>query len=109
MEKHYVGTELKYALTITSTGFDMDTDQWTAYVVCGNKQIKCKRTENAVVDDNQWYILIDTSYLGDGVYYLVVEIDVPDDDFDDGYRHEVLQQDKPLCNVKNTVKYVKSV
>ena len=51
--------------------------------------------------------LIDTSYLGDGAYYLMVEIDVPDDDFDDGYRHEVLQMDRPLCNVKNTVKITK--
>lgn len=107
MEKYYVGTELKYALTITSTGFNMDTDPWTAYVACGKNYIECKRNHNAVVDENQWYILIDTSILGDGTYYLAVEIDVPDDDFEDGYRHEVLQQDRPLCNVKNTIKFKK--
>lgn len=105
MEKPYVGTELKYALTIKSTGFNMDVDPWTAYVVCGKKQLICKRGEGAVVDNDQWYIKVNTLSLGDGAYYLIAEIDVPDDDFEDGYRHEVLQSDKPICIAKNTIKY----
>lgn len=106
MERYYVGTELKFALTITSTGFDMDTDAWTAYIICGRKSIICSKNNNAVIDDQgQWYILVDSQYLGAGKYFLVVAIDVPDDDFDDGYRHEVLQQEKPICIVNDTYKY----
>lgn len=99
MEKYYVGTELKFALTITSEGFDMDTDSWVAKVQCGKKIVTCSREDGAVVDDNQWYILVDSAVLGVGSYYLIVEIDVPDDDFDDGYRHEVLKTGRPICNV----------
>lgn len=98
MERYYVGTELKFALTIVSEGFDMDTDPWTATVSCGRKSIVCARSDNAVIGtDGQWYILIDTSELGSGTYNMTVEIDVPDPDFQDGYRHEVLKMKQPLC------------
>ena len=106
MEKYYVGTELKFALTITSAGFNMDEDSWAAHVICGRKSVTCSRNHDAVVDDQgQWYILVDSQYLGTGKYYLVVVIDVPDDDFEDGYRHEVLQQERPICIVNDTYKY----
>lgn len=101
MKKYYIGTELKFALTITSSGFNMDSDPWIAVVTNGSNSIQYGRgKDNTVIDDNgQWYILVNTSELGSGQYYLIVEIDVPDDDFSDGYRHEVFKQERPLCNV----------
>lgn len=102
MNRYYIGTELKFALTITSEGFSMDTDNWKATVRCGSNTIECDSTHNSSQQDDQWYILIDTQELGTGEYYLIVEIDVPDSDFDDDLRHEVLKQEKPLCIVYNT-------
>lgn len=100
MERYYIGTELKFALTITSSGFDMARDPWTATITNGKNRVVCRRGENVILDDqNQWYITVDTAELGTGQYYLIVEIDVPDDDFSDGYRHEVLKQEQPLCNI----------
>lgn len=87
---HYLGTEKKLALTITSQGFSMDTDPWQVTIVNGKNQIVCNRTQNAVVDSsNQWYLLVDTKLLGVGTPKVIIEIDVPDEDFDDNYRHEV--------------------
>lgn len=72
----------------------MSTDPWTAKVMRGNNSIICDKTQNAFEDDNnQWYILVDTAILGSGTYYIVVDIDVPDNDFDDGFRHEVVKKE----------------
>lgn len=90
-ERYYVGSELKFALTITCEGFEQDTDPWTATIKTQmGKSIVCSKTENSIVDgQGQWYLLVDTAQLGSGLCSIVVEIDVPDNDFEDGYRHEV--------------------
>lgn len=90
-DKSYLGSEKKLAITINCQGFSMDTDPWKVTVVNGSKQIVCDSTHNAVHDEfNQWYLLIDTAQLGVGKPKAIIEIDVPDTDFeDDNYRHEV--------------------
>lgn len=101
MENKYVGTEFKYAITINSDGFDIDEDHWTATVICGKKKVVCQPDDGAIRgDDDKWYITFDTAELGAGAYYLVVEIDVPDDDFADHYRHEVIKLSKPILNIE---------
>ena len=89
-KRHYLGSEKKLAITITCKGFSMDTDPWKVTVINGCNQIVCTRTQNAAMDsDNQWYLLIDTKKLGVGKPKAIIEIDVPDIDFDDELRHEV--------------------
>lgn len=94
----YVGTELKVALTIECDGFSMDTDNWTAEVCCGRKHIDYSRTQNTVNVDGTWIMLIDSTLLGAGLYWLVTEYDVPDSDCPDGVRHVVKKQS--LFNVE---------
>ena len=100
MNRHYLGSKEKYALSIDCEGFSMDTDPWTAYVTCGSEKQTFKRGEDAITDgDGQWYIIIDTIQLGAGTCYLTVEFDVPDFDFPENYRHQVLQMEEPLCQI----------
>lgn len=100
MEKYYIGHCFKFSITITSQGFDMDRDNWNVKIVNGHKYIEYSRGNKAVVDSNgQYYIPVATNDLGVGTYRLIVEFDVPDDDFEDGFRHEVIYPEKPLCNV----------
>lgn len=88
--KYYLGTEKKLAITITCQGFDMNVHPWKVTIVNGNNKIVCTRTQNTAVDSNeQWYLLVDTSLLGVGKPRAIIEIDVPDIDFEDEYRHEV--------------------
>lgn len=96
-QSYYIGTELKLATTINCEGFDMDTDTWVATIRRGTNTITCSRGNNSVFSEGQWYILVDTLQLGAGTAYIIMEIDVPDDDFEDGFRHEVLK--KKLCNI----------
>ena len=89
-KRYYLGDEKKLAITITSQGFDMNTDPWKVTFINGCKQYVCTRTENSAVDaDGQWYLLFYTTKLGIGKPKAIIEIDVPDIDFDDEYRHEV--------------------
>lgn len=90
MNKYYLGSEKKLAITINCQGFNMDTDPWQVTITNGSKQIVCTRTQNSAVDgNNQWYLLIDTTKLGVGKPKAVIEIEVPDTDFEDEYRHEI--------------------
>ncbi|MBR3625218.1 MAG: hypothetical protein IKN48_02550 [Bacteroidaceae bacterium] len=100
MNRHYLGSEEKYALSIDCEGFSMDTDPWTAYVTGGSGKQTFRRGENTVTDGNgQWYIIIDTTKLGVGMCYLTAEFDVPDHDFPDSYRRQILQMEEPLCQI----------
>ena len=98
MDKYYVGTEMKLKLGITCTGFDMDTDPWTATVKSKKGTVTCTKEEHSAKSGDDWFILVDTGVLGTGQYVLIIEIDVPDNDFDDGYRHEVYKRN--LVNVE---------
>ena len=91
--KFYVGSTLKFALTIERKGFNMDWNKWTVTVSRGDKTMVCDRDNNSVTDkDGQWYFLIDTGYLGVGTYKIKIEIEVPDEDYASGISREVYGQ-----------------
>lgn len=92
------GTGLKYAVSMTCEGFDMNEDDWTITVSRGSKSLKFTKS-NAVQDENeQWYICFDSSYFGAGLMNIVFDASVPDEDFEGGIRHEV--QKYELINVQ---------
>lgn len=95
----YLGDDKKFAITINSQGFNMNTDPWKVTIVNGKNKIICDRNQNTVKDEHdQWYLLVDTMQLGVGTPKAIIEIDVPDTDFiDDHYRHEVYSMSlKPI-------------
>lgn len=94
-ESYYVGDDLKLPITITIDGFDQDTDPWTAtFVVKNGKPYVCSKRDNTVTsEDGQWYLLLRTKRVGSGLCVLIVDVDIPDSDFEGGYRHEVYKQE----------------
>lgn len=71
----------------------MAWNPWKITVSRGDKSIECTRDQNTVFDENdQWYFMVDTGVLGVGTYKVKIEIDVPDDDYESGYSHEVYGQ-----------------
>ena len=104
MEKYYVGTEFRIFLNVQSNGFSLDEDPWFATITCGRKSVHYDAETRTTKEDDQWYLLVNTSEIGAGQYFLTVEIDIPDDAFDDGYRHEVLHQEKPILIMHNVKK-----
>ncbi len=87
-DKTYLGTELKYKVTMTATGFDMDTDDWEVTIVRGATKRTFTKSE-CVQGQDGWFVCFDTKDFGAGNYYAIMTAFVPDADFDDGYRKEV--------------------
>jgi len=100
MESVYIGTELKFLITIEADNFDMATDNFTVDIVRGlNRQhfeksdlVDEEYTEtegNVEVTKHHYYVCFDTATLGVGVVYAIVTAYVPDTDFEDELRTEV--------------------
>lgn len=84
----FTGSQFKVALQIVSDGFNMDEDDWTCKVRNGVREVLRTKTQGCIRhDDGTWFVKIDTAELGSGRYELIVDIDVPDSDFN-GMRHE---------------------
>lgn len=99
IEHVFVGTKLKFAISISSPGFDMTEDDFTVDIRRGAKTIHFNK-EDLVVDENdQYYVCFDTAELGGGVVEAIITAFVPDDDFSDGIRTEVYKMG--LIIIKN--------
>lgn len=99
-ESGWNGTGYKYAVEINCKDFSMDTDDWTITVKKGNKtlvftpensvhHVENEGQENEV---SEWYICVESSLLGPGTLEVVYDACVPDADFPDGIRHEIIKQ-----------------
>ena len=92
------GTGLKFAVSMTCSGFDMDDDDWTITVTKGKTSIVFDK-DSAVQDaQDNWYICIDSTLLGPGMAQIIFDAYVPDDDFEGGIRHEIQKYD--LINIQ---------
>ena len=100
-DNYYIGTDLKFAINITAEGFDMDTDDYEIILRCGGKRITVPKSEIVVGENNTHYLLVNTDEFTGGTLRMVVKAQVPDDDFDDGYRAEVAAID--LCVIKKAL------
>lgn len=92
-EKIYVGTELKYHLEITGTGFSMETDDFEVVLTCGKVSQTLKKSDMIISDEGDFYLPIDTAnFPKGGDMEVTVNAFVPDEDFPDGYRTEINKQ-----------------
>lgn len=89
----FVGTQLKFALTVTADGFSMDDDDFEVTLKSQSKSLTIKK-EDMVHDDTegQWYFTFDSAAFGPGLVSVIVTASVPDDDFDGGVRREVVKR-----------------
>ena len=94
----WLGGHLKFAVSMSCPGFDMETDDWRITVTRRDKSVVFTK-ENAVNDGEQWYICLDSSEIGVGTVFIIFEAFVPDGDFPDGIRREVERYE--LIRIKN--------
>lgn len=92
METLGLGTELKLNVNIEPIGeitmddYDFEVDVW-----CSLKRISTIPKNEAIrVDENNYIVCVDSSLLGHGQVKLKVTAHVPDRDFEDGLRTEVV-------------------
>lgn len=90
MENWYIGTDLKFEIELTSSGFSMDDDDWTISVKSANKIVQeIPKSDCVKEQDGKWYVFVNAEYLKKGDLELVAHAYVPDEHFNDGYRDEV--------------------
>lgn len=92
----YVGTDLKFAINIQCQGFSMDDDEFEITLVNGKNRLELSK-DDLVKDNNTWYLCFDSTELGHGDVTMIVCAYVPDADFEDGVRKEVLET--TLCQI----------
>jgi hypothetical protein len=99
-DNYYIGTDLKFAITLTADGFSMDDDNYSIVVVCGDKRVEYNKSDIVTDGSGGHFLCIDTSQFSPGVVRMIVYADVPDAAFGDGTRREVASMD--LCQIKKT-------
>lgn len=98
METYYRGTELKFKVAVTATGFSMAEDDFEIEVKSGRSSIGMAK-EDLIEKSGEYFAVIDTSELPAGTLKLVATAHVPDTDADDGIRNEVAVTN--LCQIVN--------
>ena len=91
-ETAYIGEELKYKVVITSQGFSMADDDFSAVAVCGSRKVTYRKQDFLLDQEGNYYLAIDTTQFRKGELCLVTYAYVPDSDFPDGLRTEVDKQ-----------------
>ena len=97
-EEYYIGTDLKFKIDITASGFSQADDDYKIKVVCNGKSMIINK-EDVVEGDDGYYILIPSDQFQPGLVKIIVTATVDDDDFVEG-RREV--EVKDLCYIKKT-------
>lgn len=90
-----VGSQIKILIAASLpdnlTLFDVDFDVVVYNDDKKDKQKKYKKTECILTDESDYVVLIDSDELGVGTYMVKLTIYIPDTDFPDGKRKEVIR------------------
>lgn len=86
-----VGTRFKVNVNMQPVdGYNLGNVDWEVkvFVDSNNKSLILKKDQCKRIDDDNYYIPIDSSILGPGRYYVTLTVNLPDGDFSDGVRIE---------------------
>ena len=93
----YDGTDKKFFLTINTPGFSMDDDDFEVIIYSKSRNKTIKKEKLLRTDEGKWLVTYNTGEIGVGEHWIKITAYVPDTDFDDGIRTEVIK--KYLWNV----------
>lgn len=101
--KIYQGTEIKYNIHIAPVGnLSMDNYDFIVEFFCNPRKVVALRKERLIrIDEDNYVARVDSSALGNGDVKLKITASIPDNDFEDGIRTEV------VCFDTDTVIYNK--
>jgi hypothetical protein len=87
-EGYYEGSDLKFQIDISATGFDQNSDRYNIDFYCGDRKISFTQ-DDVISSDGKFYLPVPTAGLEPGMMKIVVTAFVPDSDFTSGYRKEI--------------------
>lgn len=101
-ESPFIGTELKLNINIEPIGeVTMDDFDFEVEVYCSIKRVITIQKKDAIrVDQNNYMVLVDTSETGAGDLKCKVTAHIPDGDFNDGLRTEVVAVSTGITIIK---------
>lgn len=88
-ERIWVGTDLKFAITITAEGFDQENDDWKVVFQCGRNTLEMTKADMSIGEDGSFIANVKSSLLGAGTLSVITYAYVPDEDWEGGVRTEV--------------------
>lgn len=93
--KIFLGTELKLNIHIEPIGdITMDDYNFEVEIYCSPKKtIVIPKSDAIKIDENNYIVLIDTNIVGTGDLKCKVTAHIPDADFDDDFRTEIVAID----------------
>lgn len=103
MNKIFWGTEVKLNVNIEPVGeLTMDDYDFELTIMAQwpQKKVVVKKDQAIRVDENNYIITIDTKDIGTGKVTGKIVAYLPDDDFKDGYRTEVMEVDPNITIAK---------
>lgn len=86
-----IGTQLKIAFSLDlANGFHMQDVDWTVSIrnMAKNKSVERTKAECIMLSNDGYVVKVDSTELGVGEYTLRVTVNIPDNDFEAGYRVE---------------------
>lgn len=103
MEKIGLGTELKLNINIEPMeGFTMDDYDFVVDVYCSQKREQRIMKKDAIrVDEDNYLVRVDSASLGHGEIKAKITAYIPDGDFDDNVRTEVVFLATNISIIKN--------
>lgn len=98
----FIGTELKLNINIEPMGdVTMDDYDFEVEVYCSIKRVLTIKKEDAIrIDENNYVILVDTALTGAGDLKCKVTAYIPDGDFGDALRTEVIGLNTGITIIK---------
>ena len=84
----YKGTELKFKVELTATGFSMADDEFEVEVKSGKTSVVLDK-EDLILNSGNYYGIVSTDNLAPGEVKFVCTAHIPDSDASDGVRNEV--------------------
>lgn len=89
--KYYVGSDLKFQVTITAPGFSQDCDDYNIEFYCGGSHLSFNQND-VISSDGKFYLAIPASRMSPGMMRMIITAYVPDSDFEGGIRKEIAVQ-----------------
>lgn len=86
---YYIGTDLKFQITLEAEGFNQDEDEYYIDFYCGSDVKHYDQTKIQTGGDGKHYLLVPTSGMEPGIIRMVITVCIPDRDVVGGIRKEV--------------------
>lgn len=93
--KPVVGLDFKLTVSMDTVAgkYNLSNTQWEVEVFASSdKVVIFQKSQATKIDDNNYSVPVESAEIGEGRYYTILSVQIPDSDFLKGYRLESWQR-----------------